>query len=309
MPDLVAIRRALLGRGGILRRLASEVREDRVLGLAAETAFFTVLSMFPSLLVATGLLSLVDDLAGADVAGRTEDRITSALDLILTDRASGTVASVERIFEGSYGGLLTFATVGALVTLSGAWAVLIDALNQAYDTVERRSWLRRRALGLGLGVLTVLVVVVALTVIVVGPLLGKGEDLAALVGLGEVFATGWDLARFPLLLVIVTLWLMLVFHVAPNRRTRWRDSLPGAVSTALTWLLATAGFSFYLHVVGTQNPVLGAFGGGAIVMLWVYLLSIALMLGAEINTIIEERRTGARAADSGNGLPPGTTGT
>lgn len=299
MRSLPATSRSLFSRDGVLRSLVHEVRKDRVLGLAAETAFFTVLSMFPALLVATSLLSLLDVVVGADVAERAQQRVTDTLDLILTDQASGAVSSVETFFEGSYGGLLTFATVGALVTLSGAWAVIIDALNHAYDTVERRTWVRRRLLGLALGVLTVVVVVVALAVLVVGPLLGRGEDLADLVGLGDAFVFSWNLLRLPLLLVGVTLWVMLVFHFAPNRRTSWRSSVPGAVAASVLWVLATTGFSLYLRLVGERNPVLGAFGGGAIIMLWVYLLSVALLLGGELNAVLEERRPRRRDRPGG----------
>lgn len=273
-----------------LRELVEESLKDRVLGLAAETAFFAVLSIFPSLLIATSLLSMLDVFAGADVAEETEQRVTGALDQILTGRASPVIESVEAVFEGGYGGLLTFAALGAMVTLSGAWAVVVDALNHAYDTEERRTWVRRRLLGLAMGLATVVVVVVALSTIVVGPLLGRGDDLADLVGLGQVFATVWNLLRIPLLFVGIALWLMFVYHFAPNRHTRWRASLPGAVATTALWLLSTAGFHLYLRLMGETNPVLGAFGGGAIIMIWAYLLSLALLLGGEINAILERRR-------------------
>lgn len=273
-----------------LRELTDESLKDRVLGLAAETAFFAVLSIFPSLLIATSLLSLLDVFAGADVATETKERVVDALDLVLTGRASPVIESVEAVFEGSYGGVLTFAALGAVVTLSGAWAVVVDALNHAYDTEERRTWLRRRLLGLGMGLATVVVVVVSLSTLVVGPLLGRGDDLADLIGLGQVFAATWNLLRIPLLFVGVTLWLMFVYHFAPNRRTRWRASLPGATATTALWLLATAGFHLYLRIAGETNPVLGAFGGGAIIMIWAYLLSLALLLGGEINAILGRRR-------------------
>ena len=272
--------------------------KDRVLGLAAETAFFSVLSIFPALLIATSLLSLLDVFAGADVATQTKERVTDSLDLVLTGRASAAIQSVENVFEGSYSGLLTFAAVGALVTLSGAWSVVVDALNLAYDTEDRRTWVRRRLLGLGMGLTTVVVVVIALSMLVVGPLLGRGDDLADLVGLGQVFAVSWNLLRIPLLFVGITLWLMFVYHYAPNRETRWLASLPGALATTLLWLLATAGFHLYLRVMGETNPVLGAFGGGAIIMIWAYLLSVALLLGGELNAILETHRPGRAAEES-----------
>jgi membrane protein len=283
----------------VVVRVLEEIRDDRVLGLAAETAFFAVLSLFPALLIATSLLSLLDVVVGADVAARAESRVVDALDAILTDQSAGAIRSVQSFFEGGYGGLLTFATIGALVTLSGAWAVLVEALNLAYDTVELRSWVRRRLLGLLLGMATVLIVVVTLAVVVVGPLLGRGEDVAGLVGLDHAYVVGWRALRIPVLFAVTTLWLMFVYHVAPNRSTTWRSSLPGALLTAVTWLLATGGFSVYLRVVGERNPVLGAFGGGAIMMVWIYLLSVALLVGGELNAVLQERAARGRPGSAG----------
>ncbi len=267
-----------------------EVQDDRLLGLSAETAFFAVLSLFPGLLVATSLLGVLDVIVGADVAERTQQQVTDALDLILTDQASATVESVQELFERSHGGLLTFASIGALVTLSGAFAVVIDALNHAYDTEERRTWLRRRALGLVLGIATVLMVVVTLAVVVVGPLLGKGEDVAEVVGLGSVFVVVWDVLRLPALFLVTAAWLTALYRYAPNRRTPWRACLPGALATTVLWLAATGGFHLYLEIAGQRNPVLGAFGGGVIVMTWAYLLSLALLAGGELNATLTDHR-------------------
>lgn len=272
------------------RTYLAEIDKDRVLGLSAEIAFFAVLSLFPALLIATSLLGVLDVIVGADLARRAQDSVTAALDAVLTDQASATVSSIEQLFVDSFGGVLTFATVGALVTISGAFAVVIEALNLAYDTEERRSWWRRRVLGLGLGVTSVVVVVLALAVLVVGPFLGRGADLAGWAGLGDAFAVTWDLLRLPVLFLVITGWVMALFHIAPNRRTPWRSAVPGALLTSTLWLVATAGFHLYLRVAGDRNPVLGAFGGGVIVMTWTWLLSIALLAGGELNATLHDRR-------------------
>ncbi len=295
-------KRAVLARTpDLLRRMVEEIRDDRVPKLAAETAFFAVLSLFPSLLLAAGLLGLLDVVVGTDVSGRIRDRVTEALDTILTDQASGVTNSVQAFFEGGYNGLLTVAALGALVSLSGAWATVVEALNLAYDTEERRNWLHRRWLGLWLGLATVVIVVLTLAVVVVGPLMGQGEDLAGALGWDRAFVQVWQLMRLPVLFTVLTLWLMSVYHYAPNRDTRWLSSLPGALATAVAWLLATGGFSLYLRYVGGGNPVIGAFGGGAIVMLWMYLLSVALMVGGELNAILHQRRRTERAGSDGAG--------
>ena len=136
-----------------VRRFVDEVLADRLPGLAAETAFFAVLSTFPALLVAGSLLGLLEAVVGQDVAQEAQDRVLDVLSLVLTDEASGVIDSVRSLFEDSRGGLLTFATVGALVSLSGAFGVAINALNLAHDAAETRTWLQRRLLGLAMAVL------------------------------------------------------------------------------------------------------------------------------------------------------------
>ena len=297
-PDAVGSLRA--AAPPVVRSVLREAQRDRILGLAAEIAFFTVLSLFPGLLILAGLLGFLDLAVGPDIATDIQARVVETLRLILTDRASGTVEAVEGVFDGKYGGLLTFATIGALATLSGAWAVVIAALNQAYDVTEQRSWVRRRGLGLLLGLATLVVVVITLTVVVIGPLLGRGDDLADLIGLGSAFTWTWNLLRLPLLFLAVAGWLTVVLHRAPNAPIPWRTAVPGAVLTAGLWLVATAGFHLYLRLVGERNPVLGAFGGGVIVMTWVYLLSLALLVGGELNAVLAQarRRSGDHATSS-----------
>lgn len=273
-----------------VRAYVDEVMEDRLLGLAAETAFFAVLSSFPGLLVAATLLGLLDGVVGAAVATEAQERVLDVLSLVLTEQASGVLDSVRSLFEDSRGGLLTFATAGALVSLSGAFAVAVNALNLAHDAAETRSWFRRRLLGLAMAVATLLLVVLALTVLIVGPLFGRGPQLADLIGLGPVFVFIWEVVRLPLMAVVLLLWATAVLRTAPSRRVRWRDALPGALLTAALWGAASAGFRVYLGFAASSNPVLGAFGGGAIVMIWAYLLSLALLLGGELNATRLQRR-------------------
>lgn len=202
---------------------------------------------------------------------------------------------------------MTFATVVGLVTLSGAFAVVINALNLAYDTVEQRSWLRQRLLGLLIGVATMIAVVLALAVLVVGPFLGRGADLAYLVGLGSAFSFAWDVLRLPAIFLGLVLWATALFRFAPNRHVGWRESAPGAFLTAVGWIVASLGLHAYVVLAAGANAVLGAFGGGAIVMIWVYLLSLALLLGGELNATLHSGKDGSRAVtDSGKG--PGRPG-
>ncbi len=272
----------------VLRRLVRESNDDRLPGLAAETAFFAVLSIFPGLLVAVSLLGLLEAVVGADVAGEAQARVVDGLRLVLTEQAADAVQAVEDLFETARGSLLTFAGLGALVTLSGGFAVAINALNLAYAVEERRSFVRRRLLGLGLALGTLVLLVLSLAVFVVGPLLGRGDRLADLLGLGAVFSFVWDVLRVPALVLVLVGWTATMYRVAPNRHTGWRDALPGAVLTTVLWLAASGGLRLYLELAADRNPVLGAFGGGIIVMLWAYLLSFAFLLGGELNAVLHD---------------------
>lgn len=274
----------------LVRSVVHEVRTDDVLQQAAATAFFAVLSLFPALLLLSGLVGLIDPLTDADLSGRVRDRVTDALNAVLTDEASGVVDSVRSFLDGDQGGLLTAAALGALVSVSGAWAGLVGALNRAYDTGEDRSWFRRRVVGLGLGLATILIVVVTAVLALVGPLLGRGPELADLFGLGEVFVATWTYLRWPVLVSMLVVWLLVVYRYGPNRTAPWRAGLPGALWTTAGWLAATGGFHVYVRTAGDSNVVIGAFGGAAVVMLWLYLLILTLLVGGELNAVLERRR-------------------
>lgn len=279
----------------IAQAMKEEVTKDRVTGLAAEIAFFGVLSIFPGLLMVTAALGTVESLVGSDLAMQSKRQILDFLDLILTDEASGAITAIESLFEESRSSLLTLASLFALVGLSRSFAVVVGALNLAYGTSEERPWLHRRLLGLALSIGTLALVLLTLILIVVGPLLGHGSDIASIFGLGDAFVVAWSVLRWPVAFLMLVAWAATLFHLAPSKPLpRWRNELPGAVFTAVLWLVVSLGLNIYLQLAADANPVFGVLGGGLILLIWLYLLSVALLLGGELNPImasyLENRR-------------------
>jgi membrane protein len=262
---------------------------DRLLGLAAETAFFAVLTLFPALLVVAAVLGQLSVFIGEANAVRVENGVLAFLDTVLTDTASPAVETVRGLFEGN-GGVLTLASLLALLSLSTAFATLINTVNITYDVPETRGWWRRRLLGLLLGAGTVLVGAVAVTLIVIGPLFGAGEDAVMQVGLDEAYSVFWSWVRWPMAFLALVLWATTMDHFAPATRSPWRYDLPGGLLTALLWLAASYGLHVYVSTVVTSSPVFGALGGGLILMTWFYLLCVALLAGGELNAILLARR-------------------
>ena len=272
------------------RDLVREWRDDRVGGLAAEVAFFGMLSLFPALLALTSVLGVLDSVTGGDVAERAQEQVVSALNDVLSDQASGTVDAVDALFETSSPGLLTVSVVLALWAASRGFAAMVRALDIAYDLPEHRSWLRLRFVALGLALGSVVVGAALLAMLVIGPLLGTGQAVADWLGLGDGFATFWNWVRWPTMVVLVVAWAATVFHIAPNHSTPWRWDVPGALVSAASWILVSVGFRVYLDLAGEANQVFGILGGGLIALMWFYLLSVGVLLGGEVNAMVAVRR-------------------
>ncbi|HSL56787.1 MAG TPA: YhjD/YihY/BrkB family envelope integrity protein [Acidimicrobiales bacterium] len=280
----------------VLRKMVVEFRDDRITGLAAEVAFFAVLSLFPLLVAVAAAVGSIEAAAGADAADRARDAIVDALQEALGGEASGVVSTVDQLFAESNTGLLGLGLIISLYTASRGFAALIRALDQVYDIPETRSWLRTRATAYAMVAGSVLFGAVVLTMFVVGPLFGRGEDLADELGLGSAFVTFWVWVRPPLLAVVSIVWAATVFHVGPNHTTPWRADLPGAVLTTVLWGLGAVGFRAYLEVAaGGSNVVLGTLGGAVILLLWLYVMGLALLVGAELNSSLRQLGRGAQA--------------
>jgi membrane protein len=286
------------------KELAHEWRSDRVTGVAAEIAFFGMLSLFPALLALASVLGVLGNVAGQDVADRTEARIVGALDDVLTDQANGTVTAVADLFDKPSPGLLTLGLVLALWAASRGFAALVRGLDIVYDLPEHRPWARLRLVSIGLAVGSVVIGALLLAMLVVGPLLGTGRSVADDVGLGATFATVWDWARWPVVMALALAWATTVFHVAPNHHTRWRDDLPGALVAAVAWILVSMAFHTYLVLAGDANQVFGVLGGVLIALMWFYLLAVGLLLGGEVNAMIEARRGGRSGGGDTGASPP-----
>lgn len=272
------------------RTLARQWREDRVSGLAAEVAFFSMLGIFPALLAVTALLGSLDSVAGRELAAQAESAILAALDRIFTDDADGVLGTVRDMFGERRTGILTLGAIGALFAAARAFLGVVRALDVAYDLDEHRSWFRLLPTASLLALGSVVMATVMLTLLVLGPVLGGGRQVASAIGLGDAFATFWDILRAPFAFVALILWATTIYQRGPDHHTAWRPHLPGALLAATLWLAVSLGFRLYLRVAGQGNEVFGVLGGALTLLVWLYLIGIGLLLGGELNAILGARR-------------------
>jgi membrane protein len=265
----------------VAKRGWRESKADNVSVLAGGVAFFGFLALFPALIAALTLYGLIADpaRASAQIQGLVSG-LPSAAQSVITDQLT-TVAQ----------GGTTALTVGLVVALGAAlWTAssgvsnLIKAINIAYDEQEGRGFVKLRALALALALAATVFVLVSLTLVAVVPAL---IDALGLGPFGRIVA---QVVRWLLLVALLMVGLAVVYRIAPDRRAPpWRWVSPGAVAGTLLWIAGSAAFSLYVTFFGNYNKTYGALAGVIVLMLWLYLTSYIVLLGAEINAESERQ--------------------
>ena len=219
-------------------------------------------------------LSSLEAFAGRSVANDVEREIQEYVANTFVDSDTLTSA-INELFAGSRTGVATFATLLALFTLSRAFAGLIRAMDIAYEVEDGRSWWRVRLVAIALGVGTIVVAAGSATILAILPSLPL-----------ETF-TRW--LSVPAVFVGITLWCSTLFHIGPNHRTPWRYDLPGAMFTAIGWIIASQLFALYVRFAGSANQVQSGVGVILLALTLIYVLSLVLVMGAEVNDVISRR--------------------
>ncbi len=258
------------------KRLVSQIRADNVPTVAAAMAYYGFLALFPALIALVSFYGLVAD--PADV-----QRQVDQLSAVLPGEAAGELVreQLDDIVSSSSGGLgigLALSLAGVLWSVSSGMAALIKAVNLTYDEVEDRSFLQLRGLAMTLTV--VLLVGLAGAVYVIAGLPRWLERT----GLSETVAAAIQAARWPLVAVGALVGLAIFYRYAPNRRpVQWRWVSWGAVTATLLWIVASAGLNLYVSRFGTYNETYGAIGGVIVMLLWIYVTSLSVLVGAELD--------------------------
>jgi membrane protein len=287
----------------VVLRTARACQEDRVTGLAAEMAFFALLSLIPALVGLGAGLSFLARFVDPAAVDDGRAAAVEALGSIFTPQVREEVIEplVAGLLLGERGGLAISGVLASLYLASRVLTATIRALDAAYNVEDRRGFLQQRLMAAGLALFAVVVVTSTLMLAVVGPLFGTGQEIADRLGLGELFATVWQLARLPTVFLIAVGFFAVVYKVGPNVPNRWRDCLPGAFVGVALWLAVSLGFRVYLGTVGAPGDqfaptdeavaLLGQVVGAVVAaVLWTFLSSLALLVGGELNSELTAAR-------------------
>ena len=176
---------------------------------------------------------------------------------------------------------------------SAALAATIDALNRAYDIEESRPIWKTRGIAIILTIGLALFVLVSFTLVVAGPQLASW--IADQFGLGAVFKWAWWILQWPLVFVLVATGISLVYYLSPDADQDWIWITPGSLVATVLWLLGSLAFRFYVTNFGSYEETYGTVGAVILLLLWFYLSGFVLLVGAEINAVVEHASVECKA--------------
>jgi membrane protein len=277
-----------------------EIKKDDVPSMAAGVAFKIFLAIFPAMIAAVAIFSIVIDPAGLERLLTRFSAVLPAAALELLEQP------LRNLAEGGGGGAGLAALTGVLAGLwaaTSAAATLIKALNRAYGVPESRKFLAQRGVALALTVALLVALIALVLLLVAGPQLTDALIPDALDGLGIGFLAG--VARFLLAGAVLVFLFAFVYWLGPNReQPRWVWISPGSVLAVVGWLVVAGGFTLYVQTAGNYEATYGAIAGVVVLMLWLQLSMLVLLVGAEFNAEVEalRARNAELAAGAGFGM-------
>jgi membrane protein len=268
----------------VLKRTRREFKNDNVTDLAAALTYYAVLSVVPGLIVVVSLLGFT---------GRsTTQQVVKQVKAIAPGSSAKLVQTLITQAQSHRGGAGIAAVAGVVIALwsaSGYVAAFMRASNRVYGIGEGRPIWKTLPTRVGVTVVAVVfLVAMAVIVVVTGPVAKAVGDT---VGAGHAAVLVWEIAKWPVLLVLVSVLLAILFWASPNAKQagiKWVS--PGGLIATVFWLVISALFAFYVTTFSSYDRTYGSLAGIVVFLVWLWLTNIALLLGAEINAELEHGR-------------------
>lgn len=268
-------------------------KEENMTDRAAALTYYSVLSLFPALIVVVALVGVFGKYP------ETTDKLLQIVNRLGPDTAVETFRSpIESVVQnkGGAGALLGLGLVAALWSASGYVGAFMRASNEIYEVPSDRRLLRKLSVRLGLTVvMMVLLAVVAVALVMTGPL---AEATGSAFGLADTAVTVWSIAKWPVLVLLTAVAFALLYFGGPNvRQPTFRSILPGGLLAVGVWIAASIGFAFYVANFGSYNKTYGTLAAVVVALLWLYITNNAILFGALFNA--EQQRERGLLEDEG----------
>jgi membrane protein len=269
---------------GVLKRTVSEFRADNLTDWAAALTYYAILSIFPALIVMVSILGL----AGDSATNAVLDNINELGAGPAQDIVSGAIKEIAAS-QGTAGVAFVLGLLGSLWSASGYVGAFSRASNQIYEIEEGRPFWKLRPLQIAMTLLLLLLVAVsAIAVVISGPL---AAEVGKIFGVAGTAVTIFNIAKWPVILLVVIAMLAILYYGAPNvRHPGFRWITPGGIFAVALWILASLGFALYVSNFSSYNATYGSLAGVIVFLVWLWISNCAVLLGAEMNAELERGR-------------------
>jgi membrane protein len=268
----------------VAKRTVREFREDNLTDLAAALTYYGVLAIFPALIALVSILGLIGHSATEPLVENLGKVAPGPAKTIFTSAIQNLQKS-----QGTAGLIFVAGLAGALWSASSYVAAFMRASNAIYEIEEGRPlW---KTLPIRVGVTIVMMTLLAASAVAVVLTGGLAKQVGDLLGVGSGAVTAWDIAKWPVLLLVVSLMFAILYWAAPNvRHPGFRWISPGSIFAVLAWVVVSALFALYVAGFSSYNKTYGALASVVVFLVWLWISNIAVLLGAELNAELERGR-------------------
>jgi membrane protein len=269
---------------GFAGRLWKRTNDHDIFGRAAQLSYYFLLALFPLLLFLMTLLGYFAQ-AGSDL----RHKLLTYLATVMPSSAVSLVqTTLDEISSGRGGGKLSLGILAALWAASNGMGAISDTLNAAYGVKEERPWWKVRLIAIALTIMVSIVIIVALAIVLYGGYIG--ERVALYFGFSAAFTIAWKILQWPIALVFLMLTFDLIYYFAPNdRRPKRKFWNAGSATAVVLWLLVSFAFRVYLQFFNSYSVTYGSLGALIVLMLWFYFIGLAILIGGEINSELDQK--------------------
>ncbi|MEU9286182.1 YihY/virulence factor BrkB family protein [Streptomyces sp. NPDC048275] len=270
--------------GAVLKGTLKEFKKDELADRAAALTYYGILALFPALLTLVSLLGIVGQSATQQVLDNIQKLAPGPAQDILRN-------AVQQM-QGNAGLGSVMAIVGLMLavwTASGYVAAFIRSANAVYDIPEGRPvW---KVLPVRVGVTVVLMVMAVISALIVVFTGGLARQAGTALGVGDAGLTAWSIAKWPVLVVLVTVMIAILYWATPNAKVRgFRWITPGSLLALLIWMIASAGFALYVANFASYNKIYGTVAGVIVFLVWLWITNLAILLGLEFDAELARQR-------------------
>lgn len=266
----------------ILKEIYCRFQDDEVPALGAQLTFYLTLSFFPFLIFILTVLSYTPI---------SSELFLSYISRLLPNETYNLVYhTIRETLKARSSTLLSFGMITTLWSASNGVNSVIRGLNKAYDEEETRSFIKLKGISLIFTIALSTSILLSLGLLVFGRVIGA--YLFSLLGLNHWFSMSWSLFRYFIMIITIFIVLLFLYKYMPNRRLLFKEVLPGTIFSTFFWILLSDLFSKYINNFGRYNIMYGSIAGIIILLLWIYMNSIVLLMGGELNGIFSFSQKG-----------------